>query len=226
MQKQIIFFVGSKGGSGKSVLYFLVAEKYIAAMCLDQDDATKTTMTQLRYRNPRLISFQNKDNMIDRGFLDVFFEKISSGKSEKYLCDMGGAISQQLPFYFQDVIDFLPKVLIELKIDLQLYCVVAGANLFTSSMQYLIELQKSLESAITIKVFKNEFHTFNEEQSATLSAFCNDHNLTLIPFTISSSKARCTQDRITEVLKAGDGIEGASPITKEYFLKAIKNLPV
>lgn len=225
MKKKIIFFLQNKGGCGKSVLYFLVAEKHLEAVLLDLDGTTKTTCIQLRYRNPRIISLHNEGNMIDRGMIDVLLEKLSSGKSLLYLSDMSGAISGQMPFYFAEVMEFLPASLGELGLELELYCVVGGANIFVPCMEYLMELQQVVDGKLPIKVFKNLYFPFNEEQSATLAQFCKDTSLALIPFNISDANVPARQERIREVMKSGDGVKAAPVMIRHYFEKAMKSLP-
>jgi cellulose biosynthesis protein BcsQ len=51
MKKKIYFITQAKGGTGKSVLAFMLAEKYREAVILDLDDATTTTIKQLAYRS-------------------------------------------------------------------------------------------------------------------------------------------------------------------------------
>jgi hypothetical protein len=225
MQKKVIFFLQNKGGCGKSILYYLIAEKYLHVQLLDMDGTTKTTSIQLRYRNPRVIPFENVGKMIDRGMIDFFFEKLSAGKSSVYLGDMGASISQQMPIYFQEVIDELPSSLKELGIELEIYCVVAGSNLFVPCMEYLMELQEAVGGQIPIKVFKNLYFPFLEEQSLSLEQFCTDFSLMLIPFNISESNVPARHERIMEVLKKGDGVKAAPVMIRQYFLKAINALP-
>jgi hypothetical protein len=68
MKKKIHFVTQAKGGSGKSVLTFMLAEKYKDAVLLDLDDATTTTMKQLAYREPVRVSFLDPTTKrIDRG---------------------------------------------------------------------------------------------------------------------------------------------------------------
>ena len=49
MNKRIYFITQAKGGAGKSVLAFMLAEKYKEAVILDLDDATTTSIKQLAY---------------------------------------------------------------------------------------------------------------------------------------------------------------------------------
>ena len=222
--KKLIFITQSKGGAGKSILSFLLAEKYKEAIILDMDDATKTTSLQLAYRKPLQITFLDSNNVIDRGLFNSFLEQISGAKAELIICDLGASISEQLPFYLLDVHEFLPLVLEELGIDLQLYSIVGGANIFTQTMTYLDMLVKSASGQFPIKVLKNEFYDFTSDQNQTLEKYGIKHKLEVIPFNISKDKNESTQNRIREVLKSGEGIASASVFSRMYFQNAIKNL--
>jgi hypothetical protein len=224
--KKLIFITQSKGGAGKSILSFLLAEKYREAIILDMDDATKTTSLQLAYRKPLQITFLNSNNVIDRGLFNAFLEQISIAKSELIICDLGASISEQLPYYLSDVNAFLPAVLEELGISLDLYSVVGGANIFTQTMTYLDMLVKAADSQFTIKVLKNEFYDFTEEQNATLLKYSDTHKLPVVPFNISKDKNESTQNRIKEVLKSGKGIANASVFSRMYFQNAINTIAV
>ncbi|MDJ1470248.1 hypothetical protein [Xanthocytophaga flava] len=222
--KKLIFVTQSKGGAGKSILTFLLAEKYKEAIILDLDDATKTTSIQLKYRKPIEITFLNSQNVIDRGMFNMFLEEITSIDNDLFICDLGASISEQLPYYLEDVADIIPEVLSELKIDLEIYNVVGGANIFKQTMSYLKLLHKAAKKSYNIKVYQNEYYDFQEPQEEELKSFVKKNGLELIPFTISRDKNESTQERIKQVLTSGKGIDSANIISKMYFKKAIENL--
>ena len=222
--KKLIFVTQSKGGAGKSVLAFLLAEKYPEAVIFDMDDATKTTSLQLAYRQPRQITFLNSNKVIDRGLFNKFLEKTAQAKNNLFIADLGASISEQLPYYLQDVINFLPAVLKELEIEVAFYAVVGGANIFKQTMDYVTALLGAIDNQIKIIIFKNEYYEFSDDQSKTLSKFAANHQLELVDFNISRDKNESTQNRIREVLKSGEGIEKATIFSKMYFKNAIDNI--
>lgn len=224
--KKLIFITQSKGGAGKSVLTFLLAEKYPEAAILDMDDATKTTTLQLAYRKPRQITFLNSNKVIDRGLFNAFLEKLSTAKSTLFIADLGASISEQLPFYISDVNEFLPSVLKELEIELEIYTIIGGANIFTQTMTYLDTLIEAVDNKFKIKIFKNDFYDFTEDQNTTLNQYSDAYQLEIIPFNISKDKNESTQLRIKEVLKSGEGIDKAGIFSKMYFQNAIKTLAI
>ena len=225
--KKLIFIAQSKGGAGKSVLSFLLAEKHPDAIIFDMDDATKTTSLQLAYRQPRQVTFLNSNKVIDRGLFNKFLEKTAqSKKSDLFFADLGASISEQLPYYLQDVIDFLPAVLLELGLTLEIYVVVGGANIYKQTMDYLSSLLSSVNQQIPIKVFQNQFYEFSNDQEQSFSSFIQDHHLLSVSFNISRDKNESTQNRINEVLKSGAGVEKATIFSRMYFQNAIKDLTI
>lgn len=223
--KQVIFITQSKGGCGKSILAYLLAEKYQEAKIIDMDDATKTTSKQLAYRDPLYMKFLNQTNTIDRGAFHKFIELVSSIEGDIVICDMGASVSEQLPYYLDDMKDVLPGILEALEINLNIYCVVGGGNLFSSTMKYLEQLSKGVEGNYNVKVFRNEFFWFNEKQEQEYNAYIKESKLPSFRFNISKDPNEMTQNRIREVLESGKGIQKASLISKAFFQMAIKKLP-
>lgn len=83
MKKKIYFITQAKGGAGKSLLTFMLAEKYPEAIVLDLDDATTTSSKQLAYRNPTMIPFLDPTTKrIDRGTFMELFQSIATVNHE------------------------------------------------------------------------------------------------------------------------------------------------
>lgn len=223
--KQVVFITQSKGGCGKSILAYLLAEKYQNAQVIDMDDATKSSSMQLAYRNPIYMKFLNQTNTIDRGAFHKFIEGVASMKHEIVICDMGASVSEQLPYYLDEMKDALPDILKALGINLSIYCVVGGGNLFSSTMKYLDELNKGAEGNYNLKVFRNDFFWFSEQQEKEYGAYLKESGLPSYSFNISKDPNEMTQNRIREVLESGQGIQKASLISKAFFQMAIKKLP-
>lgn len=222
--KKLQFICQSKGGSGKSILTFLLAEKYKKAIILDLDEATKTSSLQLAYRDPKKISFMNAENNIDRGLFDTFMETVASSKNGHFLCDLGGTTSEQLTIYFKQMGSELKPVLTDMGINLELYVVVSGGNNFVQTITYLDELVLAGKSDFQIKVFKNEYYDFTSDQTTALESYCELHELDLIPYTISVDRNETTQNRIIQVLNAGKGTSELTSFNKLYFNKALDML--
>jgi cellulose biosynthesis protein BcsQ len=97
MKNKVLFITQAKGGSGKSVLAFMLAEKYQHAKILDLDDATTTSIKQLAYRNPIKVSFLDETTKrIDRGAFNQLFESISNSNAELFIADLPASEAELL----------------------------------------------------------------------------------------------------------------------------------
>jgi hypothetical protein len=226
MKKKIFFITQAKGGAGKSVLAFMLAEKYKDAVVLDLDDATKTSMKQLAYRKPIRVSFLDPTTKrIDRGAFNGLFESIIDAKKELFIADLGASVAEQLPKYFDmNGVDTVMDVLKATNIQLQIVCVILGGNNFKSTMEYLEELVEASKGLLDIIVAQNGLDPYNDEQTSVLSEFVRDHKLPLISFDLVKDKGELALQTVKNVLKEGKGITGLSPFTSIYFKRPIEEL--
>lgn len=226
MKKKIYFITQAKGGSGKSVLAFMLAEKYKDAAILDLDDATTTTMKQLAYRKPVKVSFLDPGTKrIDRGAFNGLFESIIEAKKEVFIADLGASVAEQLPKYFtMNGIDVVLDILKSNGIHLQIVCVVGGGNIFKATMEYLSELVESTGESLDVTVAHNGFYPFSQEQKAILLDFVKETKLSLIDFDLVKDKGETAMRTVENVLKDGKGITSLSPFTSIYFKKPIEDL--
>lgn len=226
MKKKIHFITQAKGGSGKSVLTFMLAEKYKDAILLDLDDATTTTMKQLAYREPVKVSFLDPTTKrIDRGAFNGLFESVIEGDQDLYIADLGASVAEQLPKYFSmNGIEAIMEILDASDIQLQLICVVGGGNIFKATMEYLAELVDSVTGHLKIDVAVNGFYSLSQEQETTLQQYVIRHNLTLINFDLVKDKGEIAMRTVENVLKSGKGTAGLSPFTSIYFKRPIEEL--
>ena len=226
MKKKIHFITQAKGGSGKSVLAFMLAEKYKNAVLLDLDDATTTTMKQLAYRKPIRVSFLDPvTKRIDRGAFNSLFESIIETNKELFIADLGASVAEQLPKYLSmNGVDVITDILKASDLHLQTICVVGGGNIFRATMEYLVELLDATCSEVEIVVAYNGFYQCSEEQQATLMDFTTLNNLRLIRFDLVKDRGETAMRTVENVLKDGKGISGLSPFTSIYFKKPIDDL--
>lgn len=226
MKKKIQFITQAKGGSGKSVLAFMLAEKYKHAAILDLDDATTTTMKQLAYRKPVKVSFLDPETKrIDRGAFNDLFESVIEAKKELFIADLGASVAEQLPKYLSiNGIEVVTEILKANNIQLQIICVVGGGNIFKATMEYLVELVEATSGALEIIVAHNGFYPCSIEQQTALQAYAAEQNISLIRFDLVKDKGETAMRTIENVLKNGNGISGLSPFTSIYFKKPIEEL--
>jgi hypothetical protein len=226
MTKKIYFITQAKGGSGKSVLAFMLAEKYTDAAILDLDDATTTTMKQLAYRKPVKVSFLDPTTKrIDRGAFNGLFESVIESNKELFIADLGASVAEQLPKYFtMNGIDTIREILEASDIQLQLVCVVGGGNIFKATMEYLTELVESTQGRIELSVAQNGFYPCSPDQESTLQEYIETNRLSRITFDLVKDKGEIALRTVENVLKDGKGISGLSPFAAIYFKKPIEEL--
>ncbi|MEQ9440930.1 MAG: hypothetical protein RIG62_17930 [Cyclobacteriaceae bacterium] len=236
MNKKIVLITQSKGGSGKSVLCYLLAEKYPDALIVDMDQSTKTTSRQLAYRKPILQSLLSDKNNIDREKLAYFLESLSQSKDELIFCDLGAAISEQLPYFIQDTQDDLTELMEELQIDLYLYCVVTGGDMFSASMEYLSALNQSLippgtakkkpPRLLSLTAMVNDFRPMKDAQQQQFTHFMTQEGISHYTYNLLEVESEFARERVEKVLASGQGIQNQAVFSKRYFRKAIKKLAV
>jgi len=226
MKKKIQFITQAKGGSGKSVLAFMLAEKHKNAVILDLDDATTTTMKQLAYREPIKVTFLDYETKrIDRSAFNSLFESVVEADRELFIADLGASVAEQLPKYFSvNGIEVITEVLDKSDVQLQVICVVGGGNIFKATMEYLVELVDSVNGHLEIIVAHNGYYPCAPDQSAALNGYVDSNNLRLINFDLVKDKGEIAMRTVENVLKDGKGTSGLSPFTSIYFRKPIEEL--
>ena len=226
MTKKIHFITQAKGGSGKSVLAFMLAEKYKEAVILDLDDATTTSVKQLAYRKPIRVSFLDPTTKrIDRGAFNGLFESVIEANRELFIADLGASVAEQLPKYFSmNGVDVIMDILQKSDIQLQLVCVVGGWNIFKATMEYLDELVESTKGFLEIIVAMNGFYPCSPEQKTVLLDYVGENKLSLINFDLVKDKGEIALRTVENVLKDGKGTSGLSPFAAIYFRKPIEEL--
>ena len=226
MNKKIYFITQAKGGAGKSVLAFMLAEKYKEAVVLDLDDATTTSIKQLAYRKPIKVSFLDPTTKrIDRGAFNGLFESVIEANKELFIADLGASVAEQLPKYFEmNGVEVILEVLQASNIELQIVCVVGGGNIFKATMEHLSELIESINGHLDITVALNGFYPCAEEQQNSLLDYVHKNDLPLINFDLVKDKGEIAMRTVENVLRSGKGITGLSPFTAIYFRKPIEEL--
>ncbi len=226
MKKKIQFITQAKGGSGKSVLAFMLAEKHKDAVILDLDDATTTTMKQLAYRGPIQVSFLDPlTKRIDRSAFNGLFQSVVEADRQLFIADLGASVAEQLPKYFSmNGIEVIAEVLETNNIQLQLICVVGGGNIFKATMVYLEELISSTKDYLETIVALNGLYPVSTVQEDTMHKYLECNGLQLVHFDLVRDKGEIAMRTVENVLKDGNGTAGLSPFTAIYFKKAIAEI--
>jgi hypothetical protein len=226
MKKKIRFITQAKGGSGKSVLAFMLAEKYKDAIILDLDDATTTSMKQLAYRDPIKVSFLDPESKrIDRGAFNALFDSIANEDGELFIADLGASVAEQLPKYFSKTgIDMITELLSSYDIKLHLVCVVGGENIFKATMEYLVELVDATKGYLEITVAANDYYPCLPEQKDALNDYVQMNKLPLIHFDLVKDKGETSMRAVKNVLQDGKGTAGLNAFTAIHFKKPIQEL--
>lgn len=226
MKKQLFVIAQAKGGSGKSVLVWAMAQKNKDAIYLDMDDGTSTTMKQLRYLKPKMVTFQNSAKTIDRGKFNDFLEYIAVHEKSVFVGDMGASLSEQLPHYFHDYgAGILARALEELNIELTVICVVGGQNIFAACMEYLGSLADACRGMVNIRVAINDHFPFSSVQQEEFDVFANEMKLNdCFHFDLSKDRNMTTQQKLADVLKNGNGLQAEGIMTRSLLFESIKNL--
>ena len=223
-KKLVQFICAGKGGVGKSILEYILINKYPDAISLDMD-INETTFRQLAYRNPAKVNLLNENQVVDRGKLSDFFEYISSHPANHFIADCSSSLSEQLIPYIQDFgSKALADILDSLLIELQFISIIGGADVFSSTMNYAVELCSAIKGNLTFIVAYNQYFSLLEEQKEQLDKFISGNNIQLVSYTVSNDKNISTQNRIKQVLTSGRGYDCVSPFSKTYFQLAVENL--
>lgn len=176
-KKKINFVIQSKGGSGKSMLTYLLAlkqqsNKSVAFIDLDQSTRTSTKQLEFLAEENRIFSVSITDSIerIDREKLVEVIQVLSEQDYDEFVVDCGAPESEQLPKLF--TLDFDSSMLQELEIEfnteITFYVVIAGGAAYKSCMTYLQSVVQTI-SKEKIVVYYNE-NTFQNDDSQKLLA--------------------------------------------------------
>lgn len=228
MQKKIIAVTQAKGGVGKSVLTYLIAEKHQHSIVLDGDDATTSISKHLAYRDPIKVSFLDPETKrIDRSSFNSLFESVAAADKDLFILDNGASVAEQLPKYFEASNPKNVKEMLDMSgIELQIVCVVAGGNNFKATMGYLVELFESVSRQFQIVVARNKHFPMSDEQASAFEKYCADSNLNFFSYDLVNDKGELAMRTAENVLQNGKGLSGLSPFKAVYFKGCVENIPL
>ena len=161
--KQINLIVQSKGGVGKSLLLWFIAqiEKDNKSIFIDLDESTQTSSNRLEFLGEgrvKAIKILDANKKLEREKILDLFETLSKTKATEFFIDFGAPESQELLKVFTHDIDAqtLAEALTEMGVKLRIFVVIAGRDALRSCMDYYTNLHTSLDGKITVFPLINE----------------------------------------------------------------------
>jgi CobQ/CobB/MinD/ParA nucleotide binding domain len=217
--RTIYFQIQGKGGTGKSFLSYLLANKFRHeknTLFIDADTENKTSSAQnLKFLSPptRLAYFSILDdkNKIQRDKITLMLDRFGKDDFpfEKVFIDMGATESIQLLRLFAD--DFEPSILkkIEEKYQLKFVfnVVIAGNTAFAACVSFLEKVQQIFQENHEIVIYANaeEFKN-NYSQLENLKELGKLHNTAVKEFG-STEKNSTIGDEIATMMIEGKSID-------------------
>lgn len=235
IKKKINFVIQSKGGSGKSMLTYLLALKHelnknVAFIDLDQSTRTSTKQLEFLTNENRIFAVSITDNIerIDREKLVQVIQALSEQEYNEFVIDCGAPESEQLPKLF--TLDFdstlLPEIEKEFNVEITFYVVVAGGAAYKACMNYLQSVVETIPKE-KIVVYYNEQTFQNDENQNVINNFkgiIENEKLTYKPFGNFYVDRSSGKDVIHNVTN-GFGIEGYKGfIAKKIIQQEIKKV--
>jgi hypothetical protein len=162
--KKVHLILQSKGGVGKSLLMWFIAqiEKENNSIFIDLDESTETSATRLgsvvgagRVRHFKIL---NENKKLEREKILNLFEVIAETKTENWFIDFGASESEE----FRRLLEFdisAQSLITELKsmnIELQIYVIIAGRDTLITCLKYYNALKTVLKDDVFYLALMNE----------------------------------------------------------------------
>jgi CobQ/CobB/MinD/ParA nucleotide binding domain len=163
--KKVHLILQSKGGVGKSLLTYFLANLFADdsdVLFCDVDESTKTSSERLISILPKernlYFPILNGDKNFDRELFFQLFEKISKSSYNKIFVDFGAPESQEFRKLLEFEIDAktLFVALRDLGIELILLVVIAGGDSYKTSYNYYQSLEELIGNALYLKAVMNQ----------------------------------------------------------------------
>lgn len=166
--KHIHFILQSKGGTGKSMLTYLLAlknENNLQTYFIDFDSSVKSSTQQLKFLQGKTPPRFARLNLLDeRGKIDrqLLFENLQilvQKDYEEFYLDFGAPESEQFTSLFSKdyTIDEFKQIEQELNAEFIFNIVIAGGSSYLASTNYLHTIVQLNEQNFNINIYVNEF---------------------------------------------------------------------
>lgn len=174
--KQVNLILQSKGGVGKSLFMWFIAQQHKKqkTFFIDLDESTQTSSARLGavVGKDRVKAFKilNEYKKLEREKIIGIFEGLANAKSETFYIDFGAPESAEfLSLLLHDVpADILREELVSLGITLRVFVVVAGRDALTSCVNYYNDLSKAIGKAFPLTMVVN-MGTFGGIETAEIA---------------------------------------------------------
>lgn len=188
--KKVSLVIQSKGGVGKSLFLWFVAqlEKEKTSAFIDLDESTFTTANRLgkvvgenRVKHFKIL---NENKKLEREKILNLFEVIATTKSKQWFIDFGAPESEEFKrlLTYDISAQTLAEELASMGIQLNLYIVIAGRDALVASLNYYESIQKLVGEALPFVALLNE-GTFGGIESISLGKeLLQKANINFMPF--------------------------------------------
>ncbi|WP_051350405.1 hypothetical protein [Dyadobacter alkalitolerans] len=171
--KQINLVLQSKGGVGKSLFIWFVAQnqKEQKTNFIDLDESTGTSIGRLGAvvgkERVRSFSILNEYKKMERDVIVDLLDKLAKGKSENYYIDFGAPESAEFLRLLQEdaLADELRRELADMDTMLRLFVIVAGRDALASCVNYYNAVSAGIAGQFPITMVVN-MGTFGGRETA------------------------------------------------------------
>ncbi len=228
--KQINLILQAKGGVGKSLFTWFVAqaEKENKTSFIDLDESTKTTANRLEpvvgKNRIRHVDILNDHKRLEREKIIALFESLSKVQSPSIFIDFGAAESEEFKKLLEyDIPAHLLKVeLLQMGIDLKLYVLLAGRDAFVACYAYYEKLNSLIEPHFQIIVLINE-GTFGDAEAIGLVKQNFINSQTVFKGFGNLGNAESGRD-VIKILTEGKGEDALNLMGKITFRKVLEQV--
>lgn len=186
--KKLHFIIQAKGGVGKSLLTYLLAQSQKDnphAFFVDVDSSTQTSTRQLKFLGEKRIesiSLLNTDEVLIRDLFVKYLESLAKTPFKEIYFDFGAPESEQFPALISKDIPF--QLFMEtLDFTAHFHVVVAGGGSYLASVHYLNKIFDAVHQEYPITVWKN-ITSFKNSYLLTdeLQKNCEENGIQLAQF--------------------------------------------
>ena len=194
--KEIILILSQKGGVGKSVLTYQIANKILQVgiedkVCFfDLDNENKSSLRRIGFLPCRCFDLTDQETKsIDRTQFDrLIFKFCEDDTLNTLVCDFGSSASDQFKKYLMTKtgLSLLSYYIQEKGLSVKLLCVVGGGDVFESSFDFAAEVfnQTYTIQGINLNLMYNCYFKLTEIQSNRITDLCGYYKAGYYPYSL------------------------------------------